>query len=228
MDNSSRGSHTPATHYSGMQFGDEAPATDNNNGPAPASKGSRPGKQSPINKFKTQKWARFGVAAFGLLLLLIVVWLIIGIATSDKSDEADYVDASRMQAVFLQTGQVYFGDIKAITDNSIDLQNIFYLQTSEATEATSKTATANNNVSLVKLGCELHAPQDRMIINRDQVTFWENLNTDGQVAKAVKTFQDNNPNGQKCDTASTTNSSNVQGTTPTTNTTPTNNSTTKQ
>lgn len=37
-----------------------------------------------------------------------------------------------------------------------------------------------------------------MVINRDQVTFWENLQTSGQVATAVATFEKQNPDGQKC------------------------------
>jgi hypothetical protein len=130
-----------------------------------------------------------------------------------------------LQAVFLNTGQVYFGDIKSLNSKYLVLKNIYYLQTSNNGSTTSTTA-ANTNVSLVKLGCELHSPYDQMIINREQVTFWENLQDSGQVAKAVKTFEQQNPNGQKCADQSTSNNAsttnNVQGSTNTT----TNNSTT--
>jgi hypothetical protein len=54
-----------------------------------------------------------------------------------------------------------------------------------------------------------------MVINRTQVTFWENLQSTGQVAKAVATFQKTNPGGQKCSdqsSAGTSGTSNVQGT----------------
>ena len=80
---------------------------------------------------------------------------------------------------------------------------------------TGAAANANTSVSLVKLGCELHSPFDQMVINRSQVTFWENLQDSGQVAKAVKSFQDKNPSGQKCsDTASNASTTNnVQGST---------------
>jgi hypothetical protein len=40
-----------------------------------------------------------------------------------------------------------------------------------------------------------------MLINREQVTFWENLKSDGQVAKAVAEWVKQNPNGQQCQTA---------------------------
>jgi hypothetical protein len=45
-----------------------------------------------------------------------------------------------------------------------------------------------------------------MVINQEQVIFWENLKTDGQVAKAVADYQKQNPNGQKCETKTNTNS----------------------
>lgn len=80
------------------------------------------------------------------------------------------------------------------------------------TEAQAQGENANPNVTLVKLGCELHEPFDKMVINRDQVTFWENLQDSGQVAEAVKTFKQQNPNGQKCadqSTSSSTNSTNA-------------------
>jgi hypothetical protein len=37
-----------------------------------------------------------------------------------------------------------------------------------------------------------------MILNRDQVLFWENLKSDGQVTEAVKKYVEANPNGQDC------------------------------
>jgi hypothetical protein len=164
-------------------------------------------------KLNNNKWARIGAGIFGLLLLALAVWAIIGIAFSANDNEADYVNNDQLQAVFLQTGQVYFGKISTINDKYIDLGGIYYLQTSSGTAATAQ-STDNTNVSLVKLGCELHAPKDQMIITRDQVTFWENLSDSGQVAKAVATFEKDNPNGQKCsDTAASSSSTNVQGST---------------
>jgi len=143
------------------------------------------------------KWARIGVvalvAAIALLLLFLIGWLIFGVSNT-KEDK--YVDSNKLQAIFLSTGQVYFGNVTTMNDRYTVLTNIYYLQTSSSDS--SKSSTSSNNVSLVKLGCELHAPYDQMVINRSQITFWENLQDNGQVATAVKTFQKDNPNGQKC------------------------------
>jgi hypothetical protein len=148
-------------------------------------------------KLKDQgQWARIAtlvlVAAVAILLIFVVIFLASGSNTTKSEDK--YVDTSKLQAVFLNTGQVYFGNIKTLNSSYVVLTNIYYLQTSNSGSGSN----SNTSVSLVKLGCELHEPYDQMVINRSQVTFWENLQDNGQVAKAVKTFQQQNPNGQKC------------------------------
>ena len=104
-----------------------------------------------------------------------------------------------MQAVFLNGGQVYFGNIKALNNDYVKLNNIYYLRVNQQVQPNGTTA-SNQDISLVKLGCELHGPQDSMVINQSQVIFWENLKSDGQVAKAVADYVKQNPDGQKCET----------------------------
>lgn len=161
---------------------------------------------------KSNNLMRWAAGIFGLLVVVLAVVAIFTLGVGGTKAENSYVDKSKLQAVFLQTGQVYFGNVKDLNSKYVVLKNIYYLQTS-STGSSSSSSSSNTNVSLVKLGCELHAPYDQMVINRDQVTFWENLQSDGQVAKAVATFQKDNPNGQKCsDQSSAPNSSsNVQG-----------------
>jgi hypothetical protein len=163
------------------------------------------------NKSDNSKWGRLGVVAAVAAVVILLLALVATVATSDsnKSKEAGYVDSSKLQAVFLNTGQVYFGNIEDMNNKFFELTNIYYLQTASNGSAA---ANSNTSVSLVKLGCELHEPFDKMIINRDQVTFWENLQDGGQVAKAVTTFEKQNPNGQKCadqSASSSTNSGNT-------------------
>ena len=145
------------------------------------------------------------------LLIATVAWLIF---TTAPTSENTFVDSTKLQAVFLNTGQVYFGNIQTLNQNYLVLTNIYYLQSNSS--STSSTTSANNqNVTLVKLGCELHMPYDRMIINNSEVTFWENLQPTGQVAEAVSTYQKDHPGGkQTCSTqAQTQNTSNPQNAT---------------
>lgn len=170
------------------------------------------GQKRKSRKFKDSS---LGVRILTLIAVVAVaIVLIAGILSmisSQSGGEKKYVDSSKLQAVFLNTGQVYFGNIKKLNNKYIVLTNIYYLQT--ANNNGSNASTTSPNVTLVKLGCELHEPYDQMLINRDQVTFWENLQDNGQVAKAVSTFVKQNPNGQKCadqSNSSSNTSNNVQ------------------
>lgn len=170
--------------------------------PAPAPKKS---------KRDRNKWGRIGIFVFGAALACLVVALVVFIGFGGPKNEDSYVDSSKLQAVFLNTGQVYFGNIKSLNSHYFVLTNIYYLQTANNNSGSSNSNNANN-ITLVKLGCELHEPYDQMVINSDQVTFWENLQDNGQVAKAVATFEQQNPNGQKCadqSSSSSTNSGNA-------------------
>lgn len=165
------------------------------------------------------------------VLLIAAVWFL---AVGGGKSENAYVDDSKLQAVFLNGGQVYFGDINNLNGKYLSMSNIYYLRVNQQVQPNQSSSNAND-VSLVKLGCELHGPQDNMVINREQVIFWENLKDDGQVAKAVAEYVKQNPDGQKCDASTSntgTDTSNTQNTandtTNTTTTTPTTNTTTNK
>jgi hypothetical protein len=146
---------------------------------------------------------RWGSMFLLITVAILVAALVASIGLSKTHEQSKYVNESQYQAVFLNGGQVYFGKITALNNKYMTLNSIYYLRVNQTVQPNAST-TNSNDVSLVKLGCELHGPQDQMIINADQIVFWENLKTDGQVAKAVAEFQKQNPNGQNCAAAATT------------------------
>ncbi len=160
-----------------------------------------------------------------LLLVLGTAFVLIGVK---PASESKYVQTSKYQAVFLNNGQVYFGKVQALNSRFVDLTEVYYL-----TQATTTAGQASSDYTLVKLGCQqIHYPEDQMVISRDQVTFWENLNSNGKVAKSIAEFKKQNTKGENCNTTATqtqTPATNVptQSTTNTTNTTTTTNKTTQ-
>jgi len=156
-----------------------------------------------------------------IVLLVAIGWLIFS-GNSTASGESNQIDTSKYQAVFLNGGATsgsvayttYFGHITKLNNSYFILKDVYYLTTSSSTDQTQA------NPQLTKLGCQqLHSPYDEMIINRNQVAFWENLQDSGKVVQAIKQFQQQNPNGPNCsaNTSSSTNSTtNTQTTTPTT------------
>ncbi len=147
------------------------------------------------------------VRAMKVVLLFSVAILSLAVSFflySFNPNESKYVTTDKYQAVFLANGQVYFGKLRVVTAKYYSLDNIFYLNTQSQDQTKTEDASKASNFTLIKLGCELHGPSDQMVINRDQVTFWENLRDDGQVAKTIAEWNKQNPTGQKCQAASAT------------------------
>ncbi|MDF1497119.1 MAG: hypothetical protein P1P90_03585 [Patescibacteria group bacterium] len=91
-----------------------------------------------------------------------------------------------VQAVFLTNGQVYFGEVLDLNEGNISLQNIYYLQSDKTTQPSQ--LDAQSDLKLIKLGNELHGPEDMMHINRDHVLFIEPLKKDSKVVKAIAEY----------------------------------------
>ncbi len=127
--------------------------------------------------FRTKKFI------FAVIVLALFVW---GIRALFGSANFPQVSSSDWQAVFLTNNQVYFGHLSDYNRGYAALKDIFYLR---ATEPLQQGATPPGPaLSLVKLGGELHGPQDTMYIPKDKIMFWENMRKDSQVVQAVSNF----------------------------------------
>ncbi len=171
---------------------------------APAPQGGKKQKRG-LNGLRDLRLVQL-LLLFSITILLVAVVWFVALGGGNKA-EGTYVDDKKLQAVFLNGGQVYFGNINDLNGKFLSMSNIYYLRVNQQVQPDANASTSANDISLVKLGCELHGPDDNMVINREQVIFWENLKDDGQVAKAVRDYKTANPNGQKCDTATGTGTS---------------------
>ena len=136
---------------------------------------------------KRPAWWPFLIVG-AVLLLLVGGWL-----AYSKFGSGGAIDGGKYQAVFLSNGQVYFGKLSSAANDYYRLTNIFYLQTNDAnTSENPQNADSSGDVQLIKLGTEIHGPEDSMMINRDQVLFFENLKDDGKVTQSIKQYQEHN------------------------------------
>ncbi len=184
-----------------------------------------PGGSHKHQKVNSSRLARIMTVVLLFAGTLLAVALIVLLVFGRTPSEAQYIEKGKYQAVFLNGGQVYFGKIGKFNEKYLTLTDIFYLRVNQQVQPGQ--TTASNDVSLAKLGSELHGPEDRMVINRSEVQFWENLKDDGQVVKAITTYKANpNAANQSSNNSGTdtTNTGNQQQT----NTTPTTNNTTKK
>lgn len=125
----------------------------------------------------------------GLVALSALIWFANRALSTLQADSA--VKSKQYQALFLTNGQVYFGKVSQVDKSYVKVTDIYYLQVQQTVQPKdSSAANANNQqVSLAKLGGELHGPEDIMYVSRQQVLFWENLKNDGKVAKAIADYK---------------------------------------
>ncbi|MEO5690607.1 MAG: hypothetical protein ABIQ64_00270 [Candidatus Saccharimonadales bacterium] len=153
--------------------------------------------QAPIQQTNTgqpsQSRRTSGKRGFGskkaiitaIVALLIVAGLVAAYMTWQSGLGA--IKRDRYQAVFLTNGQVYFGKINSMTGDTVVLKDIYYLQqAADVQKQEDEKDQAQNQLTLAKLGKELHGPEDVMYLERSQMLFWENLTNDSQVVKNIQ------------------------------------------
>lgn len=141
-----------------------------------------------------------------VVLLVIITLIILGLGYTAIKRNGSLLPSqiikdsgsniSDYTAVFLTNGQVYFGKVYANSGDVLDLRDIYYLQVNQTlqqdTTKPTPSPTATPSISLIKLGKELHGPNDRMLINRSQILFTESLKNDSQVVTSINKYISDN------------------------------------
>ncbi len=149
------------------------------------------------------------IALVGIGWFLSSRGLLPGSSNNNPGSSTASTKGTDWQAVFLNNGQVYFGKLQNEGSQFMTLTMIYYLQVAALPSpepATKNTPSpAAPQISLVKLGSELHGPVDRMRLNRDQVVFIEQMKSDSKVVKAIESYEKSGPVPTGTPTATTIN-----------------------
>lgn len=147
-----------------------------------------------------------GAKAFIALLVVIILVLVAGYCV-DRYTNIDLFGQNRSSAVatnvtysadnyyavFLSNGQVYFGKITASGDKYTTIEDIYYIQVSQPLQQVTPPGTEpQQQLSLVKLGQEIHGPKDFMQVNNEHIIFTEELKADGKVVEAITAYKAGN------------------------------------
>ncbi len=166
--------------------------TPTNMPPAPVRRESgHRSSSSHRNGGKSKKLPGLLAAAVGALVVLGLIWWLV---SGNSGNSAPLIQSDKYQAVFLTNGQVYFGKLSQQNSGYMKISSVFYLQrkataSDDKTNPQSAAAQTANDVELIKLGNEIHGPEDVMVIPRDQILFYENLKSDGSVSKTIAQYQ---------------------------------------
>jgi len=124
-----------------------------------------------------------------VLLLLLTGFLLTGLWYGYQmwvGPESDILGPNKYTAVFLTTNEVYFGKVSSMSNEYVVLSDVYYPRVNDTTT----TDINQPDILLVKTGNELHGPQDKMFINRDQVTIIQPLRAGSQVVETIASYED--------------------------------------
>lgn len=133
---------------------------------------------------------RGGGANWGAVLAALVLGLLLGgFAMTLLGDDADAgggdqfagaIDEARYQAVILSNDKVYFGQIESLSDEFYRLDNAFFLRETRAS------AEAEPERALLPINREIHAPENSMLIRKDEVVLVENLDEESPIQTEIE------------------------------------------
>jgi len=124
-------------------------------------------------------------------VVIAVAILVLGGLFIYSSSTGSSIDSNKYQAIFFTNGQVYFGKLHTLNGEYMRLTDIFYLQAKASTSANPQQTSAkdSSDVQLIKLGSEIHGPDDEMIISKNQILFFENLKKDSRVSSTIVDYK---------------------------------------
>jgi hypothetical protein len=112
--------------------------------------------------------------------LFLVFMVLVGGCGQDAALKPQEVKFSTdYVAVFLDSGQVYFGQIDAVGTHFVTLKDIFYIQRQVSQDK------KEEKILLVKRGQEFHGPE-MMRINLRHITLLEPVAPNSRVAQLIK------------------------------------------
>lgn len=167
-----------------------APADKHHEVEPPAVGGKKPEKPKKSGSKHKETLTKGVLMVFLLCIVILVAALLLFIGSGDRSHETRYVDTSSFQVVEVAGSNQparYFGNITAIADNYIVLDNAY---------AAVSSTTGTNPVSVLPLACTDVNGSSELVLNRSRIILWDNLAANSNAGEAIKEFKANNPGGQ--------------------------------
>ncbi|HUC96447.1 MAG TPA: hypothetical protein VMR16_02150 [Candidatus Saccharimonadales bacterium] len=148
---------------------------------------ARTSDQSRHFKVKKNR-TKFVAIVVGIILVLAII-VSAGLFFY-RTSVGSTIETDKYQAVFFTNGQVYFGKLHPLNSDYMKLTDIFYLQAKTSSTNPQQTSDqTTTGVDLIKLGNEIHGPEDAMIISKSQILFFENLKNDSKVSSTIIKYE---------------------------------------
>jgi len=90
------------------------------------------------------------------------------------------------QAVYLSSGQLYFGKLQNTSGDYLQLKSPYIEQAVPSSEKNEDGTAKAPQTILLRVKDQVYGPDDSIAIKSSQVVFWQNLRPDSKVSQAIE------------------------------------------
>lgn len=122
--------------------------------------------------------------AGAVIVVIIAIFALAKVVNSARMQP----DGNLYQVVVLYSDQAFFGKLHAVNSAYPYLTDVYYLKpVKQATDATGRLLSSNEQYNVIKRGeSEIHAPTDKLYLNRKNILYWENVGADSLVTRGIQ------------------------------------------
>ena len=117
-----------------------------------------------------------GITTGSILVIGVAAWLLFCIPWGQQRILND-----RYQAVYLTSGQIYFGKLQNSHGDFLTLKGPYIAQ-----QKTDEDQATHAETSLVKVTQQVYGPDDSIALSANQVQFWQNLRADSKIVQTIE------------------------------------------
>ena len=135
----------------------------------------------------------YGKAIFVFAILIFVFVLIFtGISLWQDGTVRNTIQLFKYkgsyQAVFLTSGQAYFGNITEINNEYIIMKNAFSIKVQQAQADEEGEEVSSSEIKLLSIEEEFYEPEGYMLIEKDSILFIEELKDSSQIIEIIENY----------------------------------------
>ncbi len=143
---------------------------------------ARNAEPSPLKQKKRARLPRWAWLVAAIICLAAIV--IVGMRLF--AGPADGIDHGKYQAIFLANSSsgvaVYFGKLERLPDGYYKLTNVYFLPSDQTADKIQK----DNTLKLTKMTTQIHSPDDSMVLPREQIMYYQNMQDSSKIVQYIK------------------------------------------
>ncbi len=147
-------------------------------------------ENSPRHAIRTNNYGR-AILIFTILIFISVL-LFIGASLWQNGTIRNIIQLFKFrdsyQAIFLNSGQVYFGNITEITEKYIILKDPYSIKVQQK-QLEGENQTTQQEVKLVSIKDEFHKPKNYMLIEKSGVNYIEELEDYSYIIDIIQNYK---------------------------------------